>query len=201
MFLFHSKKTWCRPPGEWGSLYSGLDVSNCIVGRKSTVNDDINGDGDDDGWKVMIQGRFEGDICRKDSNLRANSGLQLLSVAPGGVPVAAYFPIPSNTTPYYQYQYYPNLSNHHTLSCTKLLSSIHCPCIHPHYKMERFWLSFHIRLGCMVGTKVYYPFVRKTLSYLFWWVDTGYMQANWISGTDTWPAEALTNQTHWRPPR
>ena len=59
----------------------------------------------------MIQGRFEGDICRKDSNLRANSGLQLLSVAPGGVPVAAYFPIPSNTTPYYQYQYYPISSN------------------------------------------------------------------------------------------
>ena len=75
------------------------------------------------------------EICRKDSNLRANSGLQLLSVAPGGVPVAAYFPIPSNTTPYYQcqyypipsnttsyyqYQYYPKLSNHPILSYTTL---------------------------------------------------------------------------------
>ena len=31
------------------SLYSGLDVSNGNVGRKSTVNDDIDGDWDDDG--------------------------------------------------------------------------------------------------------------------------------------------------------
>ena len=48
VFPFHLN-TWCRPPGERGSLCSGLDASNGNVGRKSTVNDDIDGDGDDNG--------------------------------------------------------------------------------------------------------------------------------------------------------
>ena len=168
MFLFHSKKTWCRPPGEWGSLYSGLDVSNCIVGRKSTVNDDIDGDGDDDGWKVMIQGRFEWYMqegFKPSRKLRSSTS----KCSTWGCPCSC---ILSNTIQYYAIlsmpilshtiQYYLILSisilsqtiqpSYIILYYIILLSSIHCPCIHPHYKMERFRLSFHTRLGCMAGT-------------------------------------------------
>ena len=164
----------CRPPGEWGSLYSGLEISNGNVGRKSSVNDDIYGNGDDDGWKVMIQGRFEGNMqegFKPSRKLRSSTS----KCSTWGCPFSC---ILSHTI-----QYYPILS-----------ISILSQTVQPSYTILSaygFRLSFHIGLGCMVATwKITHPIYF-----------VGWIQANWISGTDTWPAEALTNQTHWRPPR
>ena len=48
---------------------------------------------------------------------------------------------------------------------------------------------------------------EKDIGKVFGWLDIceGYGKGCWMVGymgsLGTWPAEALTNQTHWRPPR